>query len=814
MEASIAAIASSDEDARAAGVEASSTSVLLWLASRAQSWFIIFDGADGGYEEVETFIPSGKCGSILISSRNPDMKRLASTLDAFLTVAELDEEAAVSLFTKSAGLTGPSPHQQAHVIVIVRELCCLPLAIDQAAASVASGLCRVDQYLDMYKRHRLSLMDDPLFKGSSNYGRAVYTTWDVSFTGLEHRANMKTSDSKFYETAILILRILSFLHFDGVREDMFRRAAMTEGPWLAPLQPDSKLLPLLQRTEENDWDPFHFYQATRFLTRFSLLHSNGSCTYSMHRLVHQWAQDRIPKSYRDELGLLAADVLTRSVNNRHTAEDYAHCRGLLVHLIPLTAHLKRDELMHCLSADALQRMARVYSEAGKATDAEALLRQAAGLLEAKDRSEDTESGQLACILKDLAYSLCNLGRFKEAEGLARQVLDSQEERLGTDHPSTAHARSTLATVLRKLGQYEAAKEIQDQLLEWHKKHLGMNHHATYYVMHCLASTLRKLGELAKAKELGVQVMEWRKRRLGMDHPATYSVMQSLANTLFKLGELAEAKELDMQVLEWRKKHLWTDHPETYSAIHSLSNTLYKLGELAEAKELQVQVMEWRKKHLGMDHPKTSLAIRDLTSTLYELGELAEAKELQVQVMEWRKEYLGMDDPSTYRVMHTLAKTLSELGELAEAKELQVQVMEWRKKHLGMDHPKTSLAIHDLTSTLYELGELAEVKELQVQVMEWRKEHLGMGDPSTYRAMRTLAKTLSELGELAEAKELQAQVTEWRKKHLGVDHPSTYRVMRNLANTLCKLGELTEAKTLKAQLSTHSSRSGGESIVLD
>jgi hypothetical protein len=74
MEASIAAIATIDEDARAAGIEARSASVLPWLASREHRWLMIFDGADGGYEEVGAFIPAGKRGSILISSRNREMK--------------------------------------------------------------------------------------------------------------------------------------------------------------------------------------------------------------------------------------------------------------------------------------------------------------------------------------------------------------------------------------------------------------------------------------------------------------------------------------------------------------------------------------------------------------------------------------------------------------------------------------------------------------------------------------------------------------------------------------------------------------------
>jgi tetratricopeptide (TPR) repeat protein len=567
MEASIAAIASSDEDARAAGVEASSTSVLLWLASRAQSWLIIFDGADGGYEEIEAFIPSGKRGSILISSRNPDMKRLASTLDAFIPVAELDEEAAVSLFTKSAGITGPSPNQQAHVVVIVRELCCLPLAVDQAAASIASGLCCVDQYLNTYKRHRRSLMDDHSFKGSSNYGWAVYTTWDVSFAELERRANMKASDSWLYETAILILRLLSFLHFDGIREDIFRRAARAKCKWFAPLPADSPLLPLLRRTEKNGWDSFPFRQAIRILTNFSLIHCTGSGIYSIHRLVHQWTQDRIPKTCHDELGLLAADVLTRSVNYGDLAEDHAHRLAIVGHLVTLTAHLKRHELMQCLSADALRRMARVHREAGKPTNAEALLRQAVDLLAVKDSSKDPETtGQRGCILEDLVCILYDLGRFKEAEGLARRVLESREEYLGTDHQLTTFARNQLAIMLCRLGQFKAAKEMLTQVLEWQKKHLGLDHPDTYLTMGNLAKFLHQLGELAAAKALQVQVLEWQKEHFGMDHPKVYSVMHSLASTFYELGELAEAKELELQVMEWRKEHLGMEHPSTARAM--------------------------------------------------------------------------------------------------------------------------------------------------------------------------------------------------------------------------------------------------------
>jgi hypothetical protein len=77
MEASIISIASG-EDARSAGVDASLPSVLRWMGCRDDNWLIIFDGADMGYELVEAFMPPGKHGNIIISSRNSTMNRLAS----------------------------------------------------------------------------------------------------------------------------------------------------------------------------------------------------------------------------------------------------------------------------------------------------------------------------------------------------------------------------------------------------------------------------------------------------------------------------------------------------------------------------------------------------------------------------------------------------------------------------------------------------------------------------------------------------------------------------------------------------------------
>jgi tetratricopeptide (TPR) repeat protein len=609
MEASISSIGA-DEDARSAGVESSSSAILRWLGRREDNWLIIFDGADVGYEVVEGFMPPGKQGNILISSRNATMNRLSSSPSAYMEVIELNEDAAVELFVKSAQLSDLLPAERCHVEGIVRELCCLALAVDQAASSIATGICCIDDYLDVYKRRRLQLMDDDVFKGSSNYGRAVYTTWDISFSELEHRAASPSSNHASYKAAILLLGIFSCFHFDGIREETFRRAAETTDDNGHPLtvDSDSPLSHLLERSESDAWDPFNFRGAIRILTQFSLIHVDGGTIFSMHRLVHQWVQDRLPESSRSNMALLAANVLARSEDYEVSAEGYAHRQALLVHLIPLSVHLKQAGLMDQLSVDTMLRMARVYRVGGKLSDAEALLWQAIHLLQ-KDSSEVT--GQYIDILSELAFILGLLRKSRKAEALERQVLEWREKHLGTNNVLTAVARSNLATTLHDLGELAQAKELKIQVLDWDKERLGMGHPDTYVSMANLACTLHAAGDFREARELQIQVLDWQKQNIGMNHPDTYREMGNLACTLCALGDLSEAKELEIKVLEWRKQHFGMDHPVTFRTMANLAGTLYKLDELAEAKRLAEQVLDWCKAYYGLGHPHTISAMKNL-----------------------------------------------------------------------------------------------------------------------------------------------------------------------------------------------------------
>ena len=101
-----------------------------------------------------------------------------------MEVGDMEEGDAISLLLRSSRLDETSMQARQAARLLVKELCCLPLAVDQAGAAIMSSLCSIDDYLSMYCQHRQELLADPTFKGASNYGRAVYGTWDLSFTAI------------------------------------------------------------------------------------------------------------------------------------------------------------------------------------------------------------------------------------------------------------------------------------------------------------------------------------------------------------------------------------------------------------------------------------------------------------------------------------------------------------------------------------------------------------------------------------------------------------------------------------------------------
>jgi hypothetical protein len=64
---------------------------------------------------------------------------------------------------------------------------------------------------------------------------------------------------------------------------------------------------------------------------------------------------------------------------------------------------------------------------------------------------------------NLALTFGNLGRWKEAEEIQIQVMETSKRVLGAEHPDTLNAMVNLASTFMNLGRWEEAEEIQIQV---------------------------------------------------------------------------------------------------------------------------------------------------------------------------------------------------------------------------------------------------------------------------------------------------------------------------------------------------------------
>jgi len=272
-------------------------SVLQQISLRSR-WLLVYDNADGHYSVVERFLPPINGGNVLITSRNPELRRITSNKNS-MEVVGMTEEEAVSLLLESAMLDGTSGQIISMVRKLVSKLGGIPLALDQAGAYMQSCGCSIDDYLELYTRERDKLMTSADFRGASDYGRNTYETWDISMQKIDDMAKSIGREAAAAETAIKLLRIFAFLDNTNIPEGLFKNAAenfvrnVNEGKNGLPLLLNFLNHQTLLLNEDGRWEKTKFLAGIQVLLSFSFIKAYNHL-YSIHLLVHAWGRARIP----------------------------------------------------------------------------------------------------------------------------------------------------------------------------------------------------------------------------------------------------------------------------------------------------------------------------------------------------------------------------------------------------------------------------------------------------------------------------------------------------------------------------------------
>ena len=566
--------------------------------------------------------------NILFTSRNRMMGQHISSSNARIEVNRMTEEQAISLLLKSAMLD-ESSESSTDIIplsrAIVKELCCLPLAVDQAGAAIARRLCSIYDYHELYAKSRKEVLALSFFQGASNYGLEVNTTFEVSHKAIRDCAcgasDLMTPQAA--NVALLILRIFAFFHNENISEDVIKRAAEESFGANDLSLHELVSTELLRCHDSGEWDPLAFRAGIQILCSFSLVkanHSNGN-SYSMHSLIHSWSLDRMSNEDKRQNYFLASTLLANSITL--SDEDRAFRRDLIPHLTSWMSH-----------------------------------RRSIG------RTTSFTENQVF----EIGYTFLENGLYNAAEELQLQVLESWRRVLGVEHPDTLMTMHNLAFTYNLQRRTKEAEQLFLQVLESSRRVLGAEHPDILATMHNLASTYNRQRRTEEAEKLHLQVLESRRRVLGSEHSDTLMTMHNLAWTYSQQGR-KEAEQLFLQVLESRRRVLGAEHPDTLMTMHSLASTYKQQGRTEEAEQLYLQVLESRRIVLGVEHPYTLVTMDNLAWTYNLQGRTEEAEQLLLQVLESRRRVLGVKHPDTLGTVDYLGSTYNLQGRTEEAEQL-------------------------------------------------------------------------------------------------------------------------------------------------
>jgi NB-ARC domain len=296
-------------------VEDAVPAVKSWFHGREGQWLVVLDSADTinhdhdrSYLNLEYFIPDAPGLHVIVTSRSSTVKEL-SALEA-VEVADMEPSEAAELFQKCAKVRRVGQDAKAEVDRIVKELGCLALAITLAGVYVSMTprlASDIFGYLPEYRQRRKELLRHRAKQAVYRYGDSVLSTWEASFAAIAVQC----------PAAGRSLSVLAFVNFDDIYMGLFdprvihamhqsESTSSSTQTWRSFIFPDT------------EWSLYGLESAFGILQTYSLLQwRSDQGSYSMHKLVHAWGQDRLEMHMQRHMSCLALELLADAISDHH-----------------------------------------------------------------------------------------------------------------------------------------------------------------------------------------------------------------------------------------------------------------------------------------------------------------------------------------------------------------------------------------------------------------------------------------------------------------------------------------------------------------
>ncbi|KIW56192.1 hypothetical protein, variant [Exophiala xenobiotica] len=631
-----------------------------WTARENCNWLSLFDGWDGlDDERIESLIPHGGSGVILITSRRQDWARAGESLDI-----PLMQEATSLLLLEKSSLTKYSKSNQKELDAakeIVNMLGHLPLAIDQAGAHIHTLKIQAGKYLARLKENAETLD----WKPPANvwvYGKTVLRSWELTFKELE----ISHSD------VLKIFQVCAFLAGENISESLLR-----DGFNFGHMDP-------LARTVEDGMG---------ILFSFSLAKREGAGDgFSIHPILQTCIRYRLCPLQRQRFLaraiLVVAGAVSRLAPEREQAwftyrQLLSHvnsCEGHLGDCSPPTIRVGSAKAPNLHEAKARFILGSFCDQLGQHDQAIRWFKR--GLDPALDPST---LSTLEC-RDGLFTAMLNKGHLHEALAEFQTLYTEAVTQLGVRHVLTNKIANTLGISYKKIGSWDKALEWYGKSLTQVREMFGENDQRTLAALNNMAVIYKEQKEYAKAETVLRDVLRKKEEALGEENLSTLETVMNLGILHGRRGRYDEALHLLRRALCGKEKQLGKDNPKTLGVKGNIANQYLRSGKVEDAIKLHKETYDGYKRIHGPIH-------QDIFTTADRLGEDYFQKGMYPESLRWYYEalfgmtrLLGKGNAKTLETVANIAQVFQVQGQFYQAIIRYKWALDLFRGRYGFEHP--------------------------------------------------------------------------------------------------------------------------------
>ncbi len=450
----------------------------------------------------------------------------------------------------------------------------------------------------------------------------------------------------------------------------------------------------------------------------------------------------------------------------------------------------------------LSNKSSVLTEMGKFAEAEKLARQVVEQIS----TGNVLKADLNSNKNKIAVNLMERGKYDEAETVFQEIVDDCRQHIvtlenGSLQPKDEmyhvfdfiNAQQGIALAMEFRGEFEESESVTRDLHAACEQLLGINHSMTIEIVNNLTISLLNQRKAKEAKTILDQYVPISIEMLGSHNGLTTRLKNSLAACSAILGDLKSAEKLFLEFQEnLAQIHGDELHHNVIANHHNLGALYYRMKKYEQSVEQLSIGLEQSEKLLGLENPRTLITMADLARSQGKLKQYEDSEKTFLRSLELGKEVFPADHFDTLLTKENLGRMYVESDQPEKAAQVFDQLLEINQRLHGNDHPDTLKIVRLLGSALYETKDYqAALPHLEL-TFERLKKKSGINAKSSIDFLIKIVKSQCGLSDFDAARNL----LESTLKQLDPtdDDWTFWRLQSRLGYVLRKLGETDQAET--------------------